>query len=195
MSDLNSSLTSTMLHNPVSSSSIFQTPTHVKPTVTLHSNNNNNPSISSGDIDVIQNWEPSSFSNSNANKSNNTNFLGNNISTITWGIEESVKGDNKDADNVHDHVNSLQGAEQEEIKWSEYLNTPFLLGNTVQNQTSQSIYSDVKPESGFITAEDSSTSWQQQQHNQQQQHQPAFQLSDIYNKDLQRFSVAFGQTL
>lgn len=187
-SDLNSSITSTMLHS-VPTSSIFPTPTHVKPTVTLHSNNNNNPSISSGEIDGVQNWDASTFSN-NANKSNgsssstmqlqnSTNFLGN--STITWGLEESVKAD-KD-----EHV-PLQAAEQEDIKWSEYLNTPFLLGNTVQNQTSQSIYSEVKPETGFMT-EESSTSWQ---HNQ---HQPAFQLSDIYNKDLQRFSVAFGQTL
>ncbi|KAE9618894.1 hypothetical protein Lal_00047547 [Lupinus albus] len=175
MSDLNSGITSTILHNSASTSSILQTPTHVKPTVTLHSNNNfnNNPSISSGDIDGNR---------STMQLQNNTNFLRNN-STMTWGMEESVKAD-KDAI-------SLQGEEQEEIKWSEYLNTPFLLGNTVQNQTSQSIYSDViKPESGFIT-EDSSTGWQQ--HNQQ--HQPAFQLSDIYNKDLQRFSVAFGQTL
>ncbi|OIV91064.1 hypothetical protein TanjilG_17024 [Lupinus angustifolius] len=175
MSDLNSGITSTILHNSVSTSSIFHTPTHVKPTVTLHSNNNfdNNPSISSGDI---------GGNRSTMQLQNNTNFLRNN-STMTWGMEESVKAD-KDAI-------SLQGEEQEEIKWSEYLNTPFLLGNTVQNQTSQSIYSDViKPESGFIT-EDSSTGWQQ--HNQQ--HQPAFQLSDIYNKDLQRFSVAFGQTL
>ncbi|CAL0316528.1 unnamed protein product [Lupinus luteus] len=178
MSDLNSSITSTMLNNSVSTS-IFQTPIHVKPTVTLHSYNNfnNNPSISSSDIH--------GNSNSTMQFQNNTNLHGNN-SSITWGIEESVKAD-KDA---HEHL-PLQGAEQEEIKWSEYLNTPFLLGNTVQNQTPQSIYIDVvKPESGFIT-EGSSTSWQQ--HNQQ--HQPAFQLSDIYNKDLQRFSMAFGQTL
>ncbi|KAE9589531.1 hypothetical protein Lal_00000586 [Lupinus albus] len=176
MSDLNSSITSSMLHNSLSTS-IFQTPTHVKPTVTLHSNNNfnNNPSISSGEID--------GNSNNTMQLQNNTDFLGNN-STITWGMEESVKADK-------DVQVTLQGAEQEEIRWSEYLNNPFLLGNTVQNQTSQSVYTDVKPQSGGFITEDSSTSWEQ--HNQQ--HQPAFQLSDIYNKDLQRFSVAFGQTL
>ncbi|XP_061348063.1 transcription factor MYB61-like [Gastrolobium bilobum] len=178
---------------PTSTSSqvitIFPTQTHVKPTMSLHSNNN--PSISSGDIDGVQNWESSNFSNSNmANKSNgssnsiqlqsSTNFLDNN--TLTWGLAESMKVNKENT-----HV-SLQ-AEQEEIKWCEYLNTPFLLGNTVQNQTSQSIYSEIKPETGFI-ADESSTSWH---HSQQQP--PPFQLSDIYTKDLQRYSVAFGQTL
>ncbi|TKY52365.1 Transcription factor MYB86 [Spatholobus suberectus] len=167
-SDLhNSTITSSMLH------SIF--PTHVK----LQSNNN--PSISS---DGVQNWEGSNFSNSNNTNKNNgsiqlqssTNFLDN-----TWGVAESMKV-NKDGQVP------LQ-AEQEEIKWSEYLNTPFILGNTAQSQTSQSIYSEVKPETGFITDE-SCTSW-----HHSQQHPPAFQLSDIYNKDLQRFSVTFGQTL
>ena len=190
MSDLNSSITSTMLHSV--SSSIFPTPKHVKPTISLQSNNNN-PSISSGDnIDGVQNWEASTFSNgadkSNGSSctiqqlhSNNTSFL--DTSTITWGLAESVKA-NKDA-----HVVQLQ-AEQEDIKWSEYLNTPFLMANnTVQNQNAQSIYGDVKPETGFIT-EESSTSWPLSQHPHQ-----AFQLSDIYTKDLQRFSVAFGQTL
>ncbi|KAK7278072.1 hypothetical protein RJT34_23096 [Clitoria ternatea] len=177
MSDLNSTITSSMLH------SIFPTPTHVKPTVNLHSNNNN-PSISSGDIDGVQNWESSNYNNTNKNNGsvqllhNSTNFLDNN-STLTWGVAESIKV-NKDALQV----------EQEDMKWSEYLNTPFILGNTVQNQTSQSIYSEVKPETGFTTDE-SCTSWQQQSH----QPVPGFQLSDIYTKDLQRFSVTFGQTL
>lgn len=166
----NSTITSSMLH------SIF--PTHVKPSVSLQSNTN--PSISS---DGVQNWEASSFSNgNNTNKniqlqsSTNTNFLDN-----TWGVAESIKV-NKDSQVP------LQ-AEQEDLKWSEYLNTPFILGNTAQNQTSQSIYSEVKPETGFITDE-SCTNWH---HSQQQT--PAFQLSDIYSKDLQRFSVTFGQTL
>ncbi|CAK8544501.1 unnamed protein product [Lathyrus sativus] len=72
----------------------------------------------------------------------------------------------------------------EDIKWSEYLNTtPFFLGNnndnniTLQQHHSTTIYSDdeIKQEMGFI-------------HNN----------SDIYsnnNKDFQRFSLAFGQTL
>ncbi|RDY06167.1 Transcription factor MYB61, partial [Mucuna pruriens] len=160
-SDLNNS----MLH------SIF--PTHVK----LQSSNNPS-SISS---DGVLNWEPSSFSNNsnNTNKNNgsiqlqsSTNFLDN-----TWGVAESFKFNiNKDAQVP------LQ-AEQEDLKWSEYLNTPFMLAH---NQSSQSIYTDVKPETGFITDE-SCTSWHHQP--------PAFQLSDIYTKDLQRLSVTFRQTL
>ncbi|XP_027363618.1 transcription factor MYB61-like isoform X2 [Abrus precatorius] len=179
MSDLNSTITSTMLH------SIFPTPTHIKPTVTLHSNNNNNPSISSGDIDGVHNWETSNSTNKNNGSSCNTqlesstNFIDN--STLTWGVTESMK--------VNKDVQMPLHAEQEEMKWSEYLNTPYILGNTVQNQTSQSIYSEVKPEAGFVTDE-SCTSW-----HHSQQHPPAFQLSDIYTKDLPRFSVTFGQTL
>lgn len=159
---------------------IFQnTTTNVKPTV----------SISSGDIDVIQvhNWETSNFKNSNNNNTNksngsinstniqlqnSTNFLDN----ITWGKDSH-------------HSVPLQ-AEQEEMKWSEYLNTPFLMQNQ-NHQNYQSIYSEVKPETGFITDE-SCSSWN---HNQQQHTPAGFQFSDIYSKDLQRFSVAFGQTL
>lgn len=93
---------------------------------------------------------------------------------------------NWEASNYHNINNTNNGALplQEEMKWSEYLNTPFLM----QNQPSPSMYTEAKPETGFITDE-SCTSWQQQQ---QQQN---FQLSDIYSKDLQRFSVAFGQTM
>ncbi|XP_061366220.1 transcription factor MYB61-like [Gastrolobium bilobum] len=182
-SELNSSsmTNSTMLHS-VSNSNF---PTHVKPTISLHSHN---PSISSGDIDGVQNWENSTFSNNNASKSNgssnsiqlqsNTNFL--DSSTLTWGLAESCAKADKDV-----HVLPLQ-AEQEDIKWSEYLNTPFFMGNTVHNQTTQCIYGDEnKAETGFITDE-TSTNWHHSQH---------FQPSDIYTKDLQRFSVAFGQTL
>lgn len=82
-------------------------------------------------------------------------------------------------DQIQDHNQVI-----EDIKWSEYLNTtPFFLGNsnssnnnTIQQHHSTTIYSDdeIKQEMGFI-------------HN-----------SDIYsnnNKDFQRFSLAFGQTL
>ncbi|XP_068493374.1 transcription factor MYB61-like isoform X2 [Phaseolus vulgaris] len=162
-SDLNNStITSSMLH------SIF--PTHVK------IQSNDNPSISS---DAVQNWESNNTNKSNGSMQfqSSTNFLDN-----TWGMVESTKVNiNKDAQVP------LQ-AEQEDLKWSEYLNTPFILGNTPQNQiqTSQSIYSEVKPDTEFITDE-SCTSWHHQP--------PAFQLSDINSNVLQRFSVTFGQTL
>jgi myb proto-oncogene protein len=140
----NSVINSNIFHSV--SNSIFQTPTQVKPTVSVSS-------------DGVHNWEAAS----NYSNINNTNKTAGNSG-----------------------VNFLDNAAavplQEEMKWSEYLNTPFLM----QNQPSQSMYTENKPETGFITDE-SCTSWQQQQSN--------FQLSDIYSKDLQRFSVAFGQTL
>lgn len=147
MSDTNSVINSNILHSVTTS--IFQTPTQVKPTVSVSS-------------DGVHNWEASNYNSiNNASKTtgNGANFLDNGTLPL-----------------------------QEEMKWSEYLNTPFLM----QNQPSQSIYPEAKQETGFITDE-SCTSWNQCQ--QQQQQQPGFQLSDIYNKDLQRFSVAFGQTL
>nr|QSD99585.1 MYB family transcription factor [Melilotus albus] len=164
MSDLNSS---TMFH------SMFQTPN------TKHVNPSN--SMSSGDVDGIQNWE---FSNNNASKSSNGSSSSN--------------------------INYLDHQVVEEIKWSEYLySTPFFLGNnnTFQQQnhqtttttTTQSIYNDsneVKQEMGFINSDESiqssSNTWH---HNSLHQHFQAAN-SDIYsNKDLQRFSLAFGQTL
>ncbi|XP_028779415.1 transcription factor MYB61-like [Neltuma alba] len=182
MSELNSSMTPAMLNSVPSS--IFPT-THVSTPVSLQSDN---PSISSGDIDGVQNWEAGILAN-NGSKSNgrsgsiqlhsSNNFLENN-SLVAWGLADSVKADKE--------AQVPPQAEQEEIKWSEYLSTPFFLGNTAQNQNCQSIYSEVKPETGFITDE-SSTSWHQTQH------PSVFQASDIYAKDLQRFSVAFGQTL
>ncbi|KAJ1377853.1 SANT/Myb domain [Sesbania bispinosa] len=123
MSDLNSTITSTMLHSV--SSSIFPTPTHVKSTISTLQSNNNPSSISS---DGVHNWEANNFSNkSNGNSNNiqlqnNTNFFDN--STLTWGLAESVKVNNKDSHHV-----PLQ-TEQEDIKWSEYLNTPHFFWET-----------------------------------------------------------------
>ncbi|KAG5044197.1 hypothetical protein JHK87_008112 [Glycine soja] len=172
-SQMMSELNSTMFH------SMF--PTHVKPTVSLHSNNNNNPSSISSD--GVQNWEVGTISNNNNNNASKSNGSSScsiqlqSSSTITWGLQQAE---------------SAIKAEQEDIKWSEYLNnTPFYLGTTpVQHQTTNSLYSsdEVKPETtGFIADESSTMSWHHSQHN--------FQPSEIYTKDLQRFSVAFGQTL
>ncbi|XP_045807833.1 transcription factor MYB61-like [Trifolium pratense] len=141
ITDNNSVINSDILHSV--SNTIFQTPTQVKPTVSVSS-------------DGVHNWEAINYSN--------------------------INNTNKTAGNSVNYLDNGAVPLQEEMKWSEYLNTPFLM----QNQPSQSIYTENKPETGFITDE-SCTSWQQQQTN--------FQLSDIYSKDLQRFSVAFGQTL
>ncbi|MED6160005.1 hypothetical protein PIB30_047498 [Stylosanthes scabra] len=99
---------------------------------------------------------------------------------------------------------------QEEVKWCEYLNTPFLMANNnnnnvVQNSSSTSCSSStsnshsvmygggggevIKPETSFFMRQDSSSSsyWNQQPHHQL--------FSDMYTKDLQRFSLAFGQSM
>jgi myb proto-oncogene protein len=147
MSELNSS---TMYH------SMFQTAPNTK-----HINPSN--SISSGDVDGIQNWE---FSNNNPSKSSNGSICSN----INFIDQEN-----------HQVV--------EEIKWSEYLNstTPFYQQhqNTTLTESSSIMYNDneIKQEMGFIN---------------NSHHQQHFEdaNSDIYsNKDLQRFSLAFGQTL
>ncbi|KAF3944388.1 hypothetical protein ACB098_03G001800 [Castanea mollissima] len=177
ISDYNSSMTSSMLHSIPSSI--------VKPSVSLPSDNN--PSLGSGDVNGIHNWESSTFSNncSNSNGSSSSmelqsssNFFENHA--FSWGLTDHVKSDK-------DHAHPLEG-DTEDIKWSEYLHTPFLMGSTIQNQISQPMCSGIKPETSFMT-DGSSTSWH---HNQHQQALPA---SDIYTKDLQRLAVTFGQTL
>lgn len=172
---------------PSVSTSMFQTPIRVKPSVSLPSDHN--PSVGSCDVNGVQNWEASSFSNngsgSNGSSSSielqsNTNFY--ESSAFSWGLANCGKSGEES------HLRSLENDTAEDIKWSEYLNTTFFLGSTIQNQTSQHVYSEVKPETHFI-AEGSSASWIPNQH--QQASQPA----NIYTKDLQRLAVAFGQSL
>ncbi|MED6168544.1 hypothetical protein PIB30_012540 [Stylosanthes scabra] len=127
-----------------------------------------------------------------ATNTNNTNFI-DAATTITWGQESTVEA----------------AVQKDDIKWSEYLNSnPFFLANNntvtvpVQHQL-PCIYSsseEVKPES-FINVDESSSmssAWHQSSSssNQQHHHQASFQqTSDLYTKDLHRFSLAFGQTM
>lgn len=172
--DYNSTtMTSTMLHSVSSSSSIFPT---VKPSVSLPSNNR---SLGSSGV---QNWETSTFSNNGSNSNN-----GSSSSTIELQGNSNFFENHAFAWGVADHVKSDKQADAEDIKWSEYLHTPFLLGSALHNQTShQPICSDIiKPQETGFTTDGSSTTWQQHQ----------LQASDIYNKDLQQLAVTFGQTL
>ncbi|KAF2324087.1 hypothetical protein GH714_006561 [Hevea brasiliensis] len=186
ISEFNSSMTPSILQSM--SSSMFQTSIRVKPSVSLPSDN---PSVGSCDVSGVQNWEAVSFSNNGSSShgssssielQNNNNFFESN--TFSWGLADCGKPGEEA------QLRSLEN-DPEDIKWSEYLSTPFLLGTAIQNQTSQPMYSEVKPETNFIT-EGSSASWQQ---NHNHHHQQASQPSDIYAKDLQRLAVAFGQTL
>ncbi|KAF9669792.1 hypothetical protein SADUNF_Sadunf13G0001200 [Salix dunnii] len=172
---------------PSVSTSLFQTPISVKPSVSLPSDHNR--TVGSCDVNGVQNWEASSFSNnvSGSNGSSSSNELQSNAhffesSAFSWGLADCGKSSDEA------HLRSLENETVEDIKWSEYLNTPFILGSTIQNQTTHLVYSEMKPETHFI-AQGSSTSWLQNQH--QQASQPA----DIYTKDLQRLAVAFGQSI
>ncbi|KAJ6380463.1 hypothetical protein OIU76_017014 [Salix suchowensis] len=182
--EFNSSMTPpTVL--PSVSASMFQTPICVRPSVSLPSDHN--PTVGSCDVNGVQNWEAGSFSNnvsgSNGSSSSfelqsNANFF--ESSAFSWGLADCGKSSDEA------HLRSLENETGEDIKWSEYLSTPFFLGSTIQNQTSHHVYSEMKPETHFI-AQGSSTSWLQ--------NQQASQPADIYTKDLQRLAVAFGQSI
>ncbi|KAB5529089.1 hypothetical protein DKX38_019170 [Salix brachista] len=182
--EFNSSMTPpTVL--PSVSASMFQTPICVRPSVSLPSDHN--PAVGSCDVNGVQNWEAGSFSNnvsgSNGSSSSielqsNANFF--ESSAFSWGLADCGKSSDEA------HLRSLENETGEDIKWCEYLSTPFFLGSTIQNQTSHHVYSEMKPETHFI-AQGSSTSWLQ--------NQQASQPADIYTKDLQRLAVAFGQSI
>uniref|UniRef100_A0A5B6ZY69 Uncharacterized protein n=2 Tax=Davidia involucrata TaxID=16924 RepID=A0A5B6ZY69_DAVIN len=163
-----SGFNSTML--PSMSSSILSPPTPIK------------PSVGSFNVNGVHNWDAGSSNNGSSSSSNielqsNNSFFENN--PFSWGPSDCVKSE-KEAQN---HI--LEG-DPEDIKWFDYLQTPFLLGTTtVQNQTAQDIYStETKPETHFTT-DGSSTSWLQ---NQQQQQ--ALQAASVYNKHFERLTAA-----
>ncbi|GLT38574.1 hypothetical protein SLA2020_128160 [Shorea laevis] len=108
---------------------------------------------STRNINRVQNWEGSCFSNnagsSNGSsssielQSNNAFFEGN---IFSWGPTDSEKS------NAVPQIRTLEG-EQDDLKWSEYLNTPFLLGNTMHSQSSQAMYNEVKPQTALLAPE------------------------------------------
>ncbi|XP_042474982.1 transcription factor MYB61-like [Macadamia integrifolia] len=135
-------------------------------------------------------------------------------SVFSWGLVDCSTADKEGQVNNH-----IATTEPYDLKWSEFLHTPFLItSSTLQNQTPQPLYSEIKsePHRLLTTHEDASstaTSWhhhhhhqnshQQQQQQQQQQPQPQPQpqpqtqqlqaASDMYAKDFQRLAAAFGQ--
>ncbi|GFY89124.1 myb domain protein 61 [Actinidia rufa] len=157
-------------------------PQHIsKPSISL-------PSIGSFDVNgAVHNWNSTSTFSNNGSSSNgssnsielqsNGSFFENQI--FSWGPESCVKSE-KEAE-----IHRLEGG-PEDIKWSEYLQTPFLLSTALQNQTAQDIYNGTKPETQFGT-DGSSMNWHQDQHQQQ----PS-RAADLYNKHFQRLSATFG---
>ncbi|KAA8545325.1 hypothetical protein F0562_020109 [Nyssa sinensis] len=181
ISGFNSNIKSNLL--PSMSSSILTTPSRVKPSVNLPSNN---PSLGSFNINGVRNWDAATFSNngSSSNGSSSSIELQNNSSFFdnagfSWGPSDCIKSEKEAAQNQ-----PLEG-DPEDIKWFEYLQTPFLLGNAnaiIQSQTAQDMYSNSKPETHFTT-DGSSTNWHQ---NQQQQ---TLQAAAMYNKHFQRLTA------
>ncbi|BBH06415.1 myb domain protein 50 [Prunus dulcis] len=186
--DFSSSMTPSLLPTMSSSSSIFTTPpTRVKPSISLPSDNSStwdsNTFSNNGNRSSSSNMELQSNNNNNNNSSNS--FFDSSAAAFSWGLPEPVKPD-----------------DAEEIKWSEYLHSPFLMGTTttaIQNHhqafqhNNTYTHDQVKPEtSQFLSNSSSATTTTSTWHHQNQQ---AFQASEMCTKDLQRLAVAFGQTL
>ncbi|GKV44244.1 hypothetical protein SLEP1_g51442 [Rubroshorea leprosula] len=117
---------------PTMSGSLFQTPIHVKPSVSLPSDNPS--SVGLCEMNRVQNWEGSSFSSNGSSSSIELQFESN---VYSWGLTDCGKS------NAEPEIRTLEG-DPDDLKWSEYLNAPFLLGTTMQSQSSQAMYNEVK---------------------------------------------------
>ncbi|XP_010458241.1 PREDICTED: transcription repressor MYB6-like [Camelina sativa] len=150
--------------------SVFQTPVCVKPSISLPQDNSSSP-VSGGEHvkSAGPNWE---FQTNN----NTSNFFDN--GGFSWSIPNSSSSQVKQNHNF------------EEIKWSEYLNTPFFIGSTVQSQSSQPIY--IKSETDYLAnVSNMADPWSQSQN----ENLGTTEASDVFSKDLQRMAVSFGQSL
>ncbi|CAK9154989.1 unnamed protein product [Ilex paraguariensis] len=171
----------------LNSCSNLAAPTRIRPSIRLPSDNN--PPIGSFHVNRVQNWDICTLSN-NGSTSNGSNSSAELQSNCSFFENNAFSWENCGKSEKEGQNQSL-GGDPEEIKWSEYLQTPFLLGTAIQNQTAQDIYDETKPkpETHFRTdgLPNSSTTWHQ---NQQQQ---SLQSTDLYNKHFQRLSATFGQ--
>ncbi|KAF8108007.1 hypothetical protein N665_0115s0022 [Sinapis alba] len=146
--------------------SVFQTQVCVKPSISLPPDNSSS-TVSRGDH-AAPNWE---F------QTNNTSSFFEN-GGFSWSIPNSSSSVVKPNHNF------------EEVKWSEYLNTPFFNGSTVQSQNSQQIY--IKSEAEYLAKVSNMTDpWSQSQN----ESLSTPEASDVFSKDLQRMAVSFGQSL
>lgn len=130
----------------------------------------NHPLISSSlDINgVHHSWNNCAFSTNGSSSNGSNNSIELQSQNFPWGLENCVKSEKEP------EINAFKG-EPEEIKWPEYVQTPFF---TIQNQTE------------FAT-EVLSTNWDQNQ--QQQQQQQSLEGGSIYDRNFQRLSANYGQ--
>lgn len=143
-------------------------------------------SMGSFHLNRMQNWDANAITNSGSSSSTNTmtyNFETNNTNNsnvaFCWGGTDGGKLE-KEA-----QIHSVEG-EQDEIKWSEYLQAPFLLNSTPNHSAQDHMYNshETKPETQFSP----NSPW----HQNQQQQQPLQAAADIYSKNFQRLSATFG---
>ncbi|KAL2511771.1 myb domain protein [Abeliophyllum distichum] len=137
-------------------------------------------SISPFSVNKFQKWDACTVSNSGStgNVSSGSAELQSNCSifeynAFPWEVSDYGKF-KKEAD------------VQQNIRWTDYHQAPFLRGETVQlqHQNDQDMYSKTKPETRFTTESSLSANW-----HQNQQPLPA---EDLYNKHFQTFPVTFG---
>ncbi|CAA3012564.1 transcription factor MYB61-like [Olea europaea subsp. europaea] len=100
------------------------------------------------------------------NKFQNMDFFENNI--FSWGRGKSEK--------LESHIHSSEDDIPQDIKWNEYLQTPVLLDNSIQNQT-------------HFATEDSVSS----DNRHSNQLQKPLQSAEIYSKHFQMLPASFGQ--
>ncbi|XP_059313395.1 transcription factor MYB61 [Lycium ferocissimum] len=153
------------------------------------------PDHTTFNINKFQNWEACTISSNGSNNSNgssnsielqsNCSFFDNNAAAFTWG-SAAADGAGK--------------TEREEIKWSEYMQTPFSLGvnnnNTIQNHHQisphQDLYGETKSDTQFMTQGSlnlsTTSTWLQNQ-----PPQTSLQTADLYSNNFQRLPAAYGQ--
>ncbi|KAF7143002.1 hypothetical protein RHSIM_Rhsim05G0124200 [Rhododendron simsii] len=129
----------------------------------------NHPLISSSlDINgVHHSWNNCAFSTNGSSSNGSNNSIELQSQNFPWGLENCVKSEKEP------EIHSFKG-EPEEIKWPEYVQTPFF---TIQNQTE------------FAT-EVLSTNWDP---NLQQQQQQSLEGGSICDRNFQRLSANYGQ--
>ncbi|KAL6964561.1 hypothetical protein U1Q18_035612 [Sarracenia purpurea var. burkii] len=181
---------SALFPNPNSDFNSSFTPTvfpPIKPSISLPSNIP--PLMSSFDM----NWNGGSFSNNGGRSSSSSNGSSNGTSffenaNFSWGPPPTPPDCMKPEKEAETHP--LEEGPADDIKWSEYLQTPFLMATTIHNQTAQDhMYSETKStEESLFGAEGSSTNW-----NQNQDQQLSSQQGYMYSKHFQRFSATYGQ--
>ncbi|MCL7034974.1 hypothetical protein MKW94_024788 [Papaver nudicaule] len=135
----------------------------------------------------------------NGTSSNNNNSISSGSSSIELHNNQS---NNNNISNNNNNSSFWFESEPGEIKWSEYLQNPFLMAAAAstqnptppqqQQQQQQPIYNEIiKSETQFMNNDVFTTSSWHHQNPQQQFLQAA--STDIYSKDFQRLAAALGQ--